>query len=280
MIIYPKLEFNKIIKAFIISFFVLIFIDGYGQCANQVTHINGSKTVNKVAVTVSSSGFVDTFPEYCKTFPYFIGKGPSSINGKGSYTFNFSPAVNSITLNFTGISHSAKYKEEVVIYVNDKHYRIPSAGGPTDCEPMALLNSNGNIIGCFDCAGSGWYGTTISGPIYELTVLDSVISGTPNGTVFSLFICESASITDFSNATYHNYFIPNPFSAKTTFLLPKTINNVEVLLFNAQGKLVNPKYCIENSVLILDRENLSSGIYYYRINSNSNIIEAGKLMIY
>ena len=279
MIIYPKLEFNKIIKAFIISFFVLIFIDGYGQCANQVTHINGSKTVNKVAVTVSSSGFVDTFPEYCKTFPYLIGQNYSSANGYGLYTFNFSPAINSATLNFAGISHSAKYKEEVVIYVNDNHYRIPSAGGPTDCEPMAVLNSKGNINGCFDCAGSGWYGTTISGPIYELTVLDSLISGTPNGTVFSLFICESVSILDFSNATYPHYFIPNPLSDRTTIFLPKTINNVEILLFNAQGKLVNPKYSIENSVLILDRENLSSGIYYYKIMSNSNIIEAGKLII-
>ena len=279
MIKYLKLQLNTVIKVLIFTFFVLIFIDGYGQCSNQVTHINGSKTVNKVAVTVSSSGFVDTFPEYCKTYPYVIGRH-SLANGSGYYTFDFMPAINSVTLNFSGISLSNKHKEEIVIYVNDNHYRIPSAGGSTDCEPMAVLNSKGNINGCFDCAGSGWYGTTINGPIYKLSILDSVISGTPNGTVFSLFICESVSIPDFSNATYPHYFIPNPLSDRTTILLPKTINNVEILLFNAQGKLVNPKYSIENSVLILDRENLLSGIYYYKIMCNSNIIAAGKLMIY
>lgn len=270
----------KIQNLLSIIIFVFIFNDSFCQCSNQVFHFKGSMTVNKVSILVTSTGVVDTFPDYCKAFPYLIGRvNSSSTNGNGSYSFNFTPTVNSITLNFSGISLTAKHKEEIVLFVNGVHYRIPSAGSLSDCEPMAVLNANGNINGCFDCGVSGWFGTTIKGPIYSLTVLDSVISGAPNGTTFALFMCESVSIINAKQSINLNNFFPNPFTLRTMLNLPETVNNVEVLLINAQGSIVKPIYSFENSVVVLERGNLASGIYYYRIMSNTNILAVGKLMI-
>lgn len=52
-----------------------------------------------------------------------------------------------------------------------------------------MLTPAGNVGGCLGCTVSGWNGTTINGPISSLTVLDTLLSGSPNGSLFSLFIC-------------------------------------------------------------------------------------------
>ena len=269
---------GKLIK--LVLMITLIPSNSLGQCTNQVVHLKGSKTINGISVTVNSSGVVDSFPNYCKTFPYFIGQDSSSVNGDGFYTFNFTPAINSVTLNFSGISLSAKHKEEIVLYVNDKHYRIPSAGGLTDCEPMAVLNSNGNINGCFDCSVSGWYGTTISGPIYNLTVLDSVISGTPNGTIFSLFICESASISigETHNKTLYKFF-PNPLVDQSVLNFPNALQNSIFKLYNPQGNLINTIINSTNGQIKIERGNLTSGLYYFTLQNKQTVVGRGKLEV-
>jgi hypothetical protein len=221
-----KVFTNKLrVYVFILSFIQLN--QSYSQCSNIVTHYNGNDTINGVAITVSSSGTVDTNTVYCPgiTEPYFIGYNyTTNSSSSGSYTFDFSPPINLATLSFSGISIGPGYKEIVVLYVNGSHYEIPSAGVSNGCDQLAVLTPFGNIEACPGCAGSGWSETTIIGPISSLTVLDSAILGGGYGAIFSLSICNSNSctsdytvISDTTECAYY-YFGNDTITSSGTYI--------------------------------------------------------------
>lgn len=161
------------------------------QCTTQVTHTSGTTTYGCTDVTVTSSGTIDVNSAYCaSTFPYFIGytyNGGSS--GNGSYTFTFNPPISAATLNFSGASNTSPSIEEIILYVNGQHYAMPSVGTGNGCDQLATLSASGDLLPCLGCSTSGWNGTQVTGPITTLTVLDTVLGGAPNGSIFSLFIC-------------------------------------------------------------------------------------------
>jgi hypothetical protein len=173
--------------------FLLLPIDHVlGQCANQVLHTTGTTLVSGVNVTATSSGQVDNYNSYCPfvTAPYFIGYNFGTGSGTGSFTFTFSPSINGIRLNFSGASCSGIDCEEIRLTINGAHYPMVSVGSNNACDPMAVLTGAGDLQGCGGCGVSGWSGTNITGfPISTLTVQDFVLGGIPNGSLFSLFIC-------------------------------------------------------------------------------------------
>ncbi len=169
----------------------------YAQCItnNQVTQLSGSVVINGINVTVSSSGNVTNNSSYCtETFPYFIGYNPGPGSGTGSYTFNFSPAVDSVRLNFSGLSNAGGNVERIFLRKNGVHYAIPLPGIANGCDPLAVLTAAGDIEGCAGCGVSGWKGTRIGGPITQMVVVDTVISGTPNGAIFSIFFANNCPL--------------------------------------------------------------------------------------
>lgn len=187
-------------KSILILFSPILFIVTssltlYGQCSSQVLHLAGTETINGVDVTVTSAGVTDSILNYCPwlTRPYLIGASFSGGSGNGSFTFQFSPPIDSVTLNFSGINDQFINKEIVKLLVNGNHYSIPSAGLPNGCDSLAVLTPFGNITGHASGGVSGWMGTTIIGNISEITVLDSIVAGSPGGSVFSIFFCQETS---------------------------------------------------------------------------------------
>lgn len=169
------------------------------QCTDQLMHTSGSAVVAGVNVTVTSVGNTCAWNTYCPgvTQPYFIGYAPGPGSGPGSFTFTFSPAINGIRLNFSGASSSAPSIEEVRLHINGAHYAMTAPGVANGCDPMALLTVAGDLTGCTGCGVSGWANTNISGfPISTLTVEDFVVGGTPNGSLFSLWICAAILPTE------------------------------------------------------------------------------------
>lgn len=156
---------------------------------NQLTHLSGTEKVNGVQVTVRSKGSVSQNTSYCESSqPYHIGSDQPII-GNGSYIFEFEPAVTEVILNFSAISSSdATYHEEVIIRKNGKHYKVPYAGKDNGCDKLAIINKRGNIAPCQNCNGAGFNGLVIPGPIKKIELKDSVIFGSPAGTLFSIFI--------------------------------------------------------------------------------------------
>ena len=73
---------------------------------------------------------------------------------------------------------------------------------------------------------------------------------------------------------------PNPFQTQTTIRLSTNDNleNAQLLIFDIYGN--NERSLPMNSKEItIDRQNLSSGLYFYRITNNGLIIASGKLVI-
>ncbi|MEP7264469.1 MAG: hypothetical protein ABI772_08225 [Bacteroidota bacterium] len=237
----------------------------FAQCSNQVTHLTGTTTVNGVNVSVSSTGFTSDNSTYCaSTIPYFVGY--NVVSGNGMYTFNFSPSINSLTLNFSGISNGGIGQEIVLLYINGTHYSIPSAGIPNNCDAMATLTPTGDITGCASCGVSGWNGTTISGNISSFSIVDSAAWGQGNGALFSLFICNSVQTgIDQSEANSSYQLFPNPFSLQTTL--------------QTTGQFVKQINNISGQEVILLRDNLSSGLYFIRLTQDSRLLTAEKLVI-
>lgn len=184
---------KKLFAAFILSSLLVISSGDHlwAQCTNQVMHTTGTATVGSTSVAVTSAGNTTNWTTYCPavTQPFFIGYSPSLGSGTGSFTFTFTPAVSGVTLNFSGASNSGASVEEVRLYVNGSHYAMPSVGTASGCDALASLTGAGDLVGCPGCGVSGWSGTTIMASITTLRVEDFVVGGTPNGALFSLFIC-------------------------------------------------------------------------------------------
>jgi hypothetical protein len=169
------------------------------QCNNQVMHTSGSANVAGITVAVTTSGNTCAWTTYCPTVtqPFFIGYAPGPGSGPGQFTFTFTPSISGVRLNFSGASNSPPSVEEIRLQVNGAHYAMSAPGSANGCDAMASLTGAGDLVGCLGCGVSGWSNTNISGfPISTLTVEDFVVGGTPNGSLFSLFICNTILPTE------------------------------------------------------------------------------------
>lgn len=255
----------------------------FGQCINQVSNTTGTANVNGILVSVTSSGIAGINPTYCNnvTTPYYIGYSFTSSNsGNGSYTFNFSPAIATASLNFSGISNSSIHIEEVKLSINGVHYQIPVSGIANNCDALADLTPNGDITGCSGCSLSGWKGTVINGPIYSLSVTDTLISGNPGGSLFSLFICNSVPTNSNQNEIKTNYqLFPNPFISDITVQTNRILTDASLQLYNSYGDQIKQIKNISGQTITLYRDNLPSGLYFIRLTQNNKIILTEKVII-
>jgi hypothetical protein len=71
---------------------------------------------------------------------------------------------------------------------------------------------------------------------------------------------------------------PNPMSDQTTFYLPEESKDAELFLIDSFGRIVKSIHIGSVEKFILHREELSAGIYSYRLKENSRTY-SGKLVI-
>lgn len=87
------------------------------------------------------------------------------------------------------------------------------------------------------------------------------------------------------NINLSNY--PNPFNPETTisFELPVNINNPMIEIFNIKGQQIRQYPIFNNQSSIIwdgiDHANnpVSSGVYFYRINSDEGVLTSGKMLL-
>ncbi len=273
------MKINSIIFfiAFILFSVVTSLRTATAQCTNQVTNLSGTSIVNGINVTVTSAGLVDMLM-YCQGIatPYWVGQFNNS-SGNGSYTFSFTPPVTGVTLNLSAISNIPGVGvEEVLIKINGFNYAITSLADTTPCEPMAVITPSGNIGGCFNCSGSGSSGINIITPISTLQVNNLLISGVPNGTVFSIFICDSVPTgIDNLNADNHFSICPNPFNTNLNISTSET-QLLELTVYDLlSNKLIQQIFTNSASI---NTEQLAKGIYFYEVKNKNGIIKNGKVV--
>jgi len=92
------------------------------------------------------------------------------------------------------------------------------------------------------------------------------------------------SISEIPQQTISTF--PNPFTTQTTITFQKplfTTHNSQLHLFTPLGQKVSIKYSVtqneSKTIFHIDRGNLSSGVYFFQIISEEEIIASGKLVV-
>lgn len=72
---------------------------------------------------------------------------------------------------------------------------------------------------------------------------------------------------------------PNPFSTQTTLQTDKIFKDAILTVYNSFGQLVKQIKNISGQTITLQRDNLSSGLYFILLTQDSKVITADKLVI-
>ncbi|MBU1010099.1 MAG: T9SS type A sorting domain-containing protein [Bacteroidetes bacterium] len=72
---------------------------------------------------------------------------------------------------------------------------------------------------------------------------------------------------------------PNPFSFSASISIPDKYNNSTLVIYNSNGQQVKQVKNINGTNCSLFRDNLSSGIYFYTLERNNEILTSGKFLI-
>lgn len=77
------------------------------------------------------------------------------------------------------------------------------------------------------------------------------------------------------------YIYPNPFSQSATLIMPPGYHSKHLTftMFDILGNEVKRIEKISSNGIIIERENLKSGVYFYRVEDEKEMIETGKLLI-
>jgi len=72
---------------------------------------------------------------------------------------------------------------------------------------------------------------------------------------------------------------PNPSTNQTTFkILDNNMKEIVLNIFNSTGQQVR-KVVSYNNIIVLDRGDMKSGLYFFRVESDNELIDTGKLSI-
>jgi len=72
---------------------------------------------------------------------------------------------------------------------------------------------------------------------------------------------------------------PNPFKNQTTLITDKNVRDASLTISNTVGQIVKQMVNINGQTIILDRDNLSRGLYFIYLSENNKIIAKTKFII-
>lgn len=72
---------------------------------------------------------------------------------------------------------------------------------------------------------------------------------------------------------------PNPFSKETTFQSENAFQNATLVIYNSSGQIVREIKNISGQTVVISRDKLASGLYFYHLVDENNSIHSDKLLI-
>lgn len=74
---------------------------------------------------------------------------------------------------------------------------------------------------------------------------------------------------------------PNPFNTTATFAIQtqQPVNDMQLSIYDASGRIVRQVSNINTSTVTIDREGLSGGLYFYMLTAENQLLTNGKLII-
>jgi len=234
--------------------------------------INGINTIcagtNNVTYTVPA---IPNATSYLWTLP----SGASGTSNTNSIEVNFGVNALSGHITVTGVNafgmggYASTY-----ITVNP----IPQT---------PIITQNHNTLISSAATGNQWYNS------------DGIISGAnqskytiSQSDTYYCIVTQQGCISDTSNFLYAEYtgllnedfnnkisIEPNPFSVSATLNSPTELNNASLQIYNSMGQMVRVIKNINGKKTILERNNLTSGLYFIRLSVDNNILSERKVII-
>lgn len=108
-----------------------------------------------------------------------------------------------------------------------------------------------------------------------------IITNTTFHTVGENFIEVISNTTTVAEKLATVKVFPNPFSTQATFEIEteEYYQNLTLTVYNVMGQAVKTIQSNGENRIILDRNGLNSGVYFYQIQSEGLILDSGKLMV-
>lgn len=72
---------------------------------------------------------------------------------------------------------------------------------------------------------------------------------------------------------------PNPFGQQTTIYSSQTMEDATLMVYDCQGKLVSERKNLSGKQIVLNRNDLNSGMYFYKITEANKLLSSGKLIV-
>jgi hypothetical protein len=270
-----------------INLFLFLVVMGfqsfaYSQSLQRIEHLRGTKQINGIKVTVSGKGQVDSL-HYCGEDggPFYLGYNYAKPHcGDGTYTINFSEPVSELVINLSALSHSNSYDEEARFYVNGVRVQIKTPGTKNGCgEGLCIITSEGNILPCRDCSGSGMNGIKISGPITTFTIECKIVNGEPMGFVAGIWMNAKPAVVENTLVNYSYKFEESAAGAAKLLVLEGNFENAELSIKDKNGMKYPLFYrSVETNKIVLDLGDLRRGEFILEIKNGAQI-ENQKILI-
>ncbi|MBL0343647.1 MAG: T9SS type A sorting domain-containing protein [Bacteroidetes bacterium] len=205
-------------------------------------------------------------------------------NGSLDTTFN----ADGMVTTAIGTTQSAGFS--VVIQSDGKIVVAGRTGNVFNSDVFALVryNTNGSLDVSFDT--DGIVTTPMGADAYGFSVaLQSddkiVVAGFSSiGNVGSFAVARynntiSVGINETDNQTTDIKIYPNPFSSSTTLHTNYLLKNATLTVYNLYGQVVKQINKLSGQTIILQRDNLSSGLYFIHLTEDNKILTTDKLII-
>lgn len=156
--------------------------------------------------------------------------------------------------------------------------------GVTAITPPFLISGgspSGGIYSGTGVIGGNTFDPSTSGPgdfPVSYTLTDS--TGCHTSVISTIHVDLTTGMQEHTNQNLITVY-PNPFNTTTTFKIPQDIrlSGASLHIFNVVGKEVITLENINSHDILIDRKDLASGSYFYKLINNSEIISQDKLII-
>ena len=247
------------------------------------TSIGSNDDAGYAAALQSDGKIVVTGYNHGTTYDFAVIR--YNTNGSLDSTFD----TDGIVTTSIGIAADVPYA--LAIQNDGKILAAGQIENPLSDFAIVRYNPDGSLDNSFDSDGKVTtnIGSSISDDIIQTIALQSdgkiVVAGqTSDGTIYDFALARYYSngstglnLNDDKKNSYLLY--PNPFTKQTTLHLNQTLKNATLNLFNTNGQQVTQLLNISGQSIIINRDQLSSELYFIQLIDDNKIIMTDKLII-
>ena len=169
--------------------------------------------------------------------------------------------------------------------LGNKLYGMTQNGGPNDWGTIFSIDQIGTNYKSMHHFGT-YNSISDDGrfPFGSLTLFGNTFYGMTsqgvygNGSIFSITSNTTMGINNLTETSETINVYPNPFSTFTTLHSDIYLSNATLTVQNSLG-LVKVIRNVSGNSIILQRDNLPNGMYFFKLTQNDELISTGKLVI-